>query len=320
MSIAGTAFDAEPPAAIAQPTLLDRPEQRFPLELGVKIRKIRALFRAATRNQWDPRTDIDWSALDDLPIDDAHRHAARVYWSRRAWSEYGAISESPALLIRFCQERREPDLRYFFTIRTQEESRHAEACYLMSEHLGGYVKQPALVDFQKSVATHGVRKMALDPETPLEAIIAALVCAAEEVAFDVFRHLVEITPNRAANQVLRNIMRDEVRHCGFGWAYLEHRIPQMTRAEIELCERAVITMIRDVEMNGYHSSWLAPDSEAARGEIEADRLTWEAGLGATVEELERPVFVASVRNIRRRLAPFGIDIPMFTHAKFEGSV
>ena len=44
-----------------KPTLLDAPEQRFPLELGVEIRKIRDLFRAATRNQWDPRTDIDWS-------------------------------------------------------------------------------------------------------------------------------------------------------------------------------------------------------------------------------------------------------------------
>lgn len=309
---------ATPP--VLKPTLLDRPEQRFPLALGIEIRKIRDLFRAATRNQWDPRTDIDWSALDGLAIDDEHRVAARMYWSRRAWSEYGAISESPALLIRFCAERRESDLRYFFTIRTQEEARHAEACYLMAEHLGGYIQQPALVDFEKSVATHGVRKMALDPETPLEAIIAALVCAAEEVAFDVFRHLVDITPNRAANQVLRNIMRDEVRHCGFGWAYLEHRIPQMTRAEIDVCERAVITMIRDVEMNGYHSAWLAPDSAATRGEIAADRLTWEAGLGATVEELEKPVFVASVRSIRQRLARFGITIPLFTHAKFDGPI
>jgi hypothetical protein len=309
---------AEP--EVRKPTLLDPPEERFPLNLGVEIRKIRDLFRAATRNQWDPRTDIDWSALDDLDIDDEHRTAARMYWSRRAWSEYGAISESPALLVRFCQERRESDLRYFFTIRTQEEARHAEACYLMAEHLGGYFPQPALHDFQKSVATHGVRKMALDPETPLEAIIAALVCAAEEVAFDVFRHLVEITPNRAANQVLRNIMRDEVRHCGFGWAYLEHRIPQMTRAEIDVCERAVVTMIGQVEMNGYHSAWLAPDSEATRGEIEADRLTWEAGLGATVEELEKPVFVESVGNIRERLKPFGIRIPTFTHPKIEGPV
>src|SRR5258708_35385873 len=165
------------------PSVLDQPETRFPLTLDVKVRKIRDLFRAATRNQWDPRTDIDWSALDELDIDDAHRHAARMYWSRRAWSEYGAISESPALLTRFCQEKREPDLRYFFTIRTQEESRHAEACYLMAEKLGGYIPQPVLADYQKNVVTHGVRKRALDPEGPLEAIIAALLCAAEEITF-----------------------------------------------------------------------------------------------------------------------------------------
>jgi hypothetical protein len=162
--------------------------------------------------------------------------------------------------------------------------------------------------------------MALDLDVPLEATIAALVCAAEEIAFDVFRHLVQITPNPTANQVLRGIMRDEVRHCGFGWAYLEHRVPQMSRAEIDIAEQAVITMIEHVEMNGYHSAWLAPDSDATRGEIEADRLTWEAGLGATVEALEKPVFVASVQNIRRRLAPFGINIPMFSHKKIDGPV
>src|SRR5258708_21262568 len=161
------------------PSVLDQPETRFPLTLDVKVRKIRDLFRAATRNQWDPRTDIDWAGLDGLVLDDVHRDAARLYWSRRAWSEYGAISESPALLIRFCQERREPDLRYFFTIRTQEESRHAEASYLMAEKLGGYIPQPEKVEFQKAVATHGVRKMALDPDTPLEAIIAGLVCSLE---------------------------------------------------------------------------------------------------------------------------------------------
>ena len=85
---------AEMPPTARKPTLLDRPEQRFPLSLGIEIRKIRDLFRAATRNQWDPRTDIDWGALDGLDIDDAHRNAARMYWSRRAWSEYGAISKA----------------------------------------------------------------------------------------------------------------------------------------------------------------------------------------------------------------------------------
>ena len=60
-----------------------------------------------------------------------------MYWSRRAWGEYGAISESPALQIRFCHEHCVPDMALFFSIRSQEESRHAEVCYRMAEALGG---------------------------------------------------------------------------------------------------------------------------------------------------------------------------------------
>ena len=80
-------------------------------------------------------------------------------------------------------------------------------------------------------------------------------------------------------------------------------------------EDALITMIEKVEMNGYHSSWLAPDSPASLAEMRADRLTWEAGLGATVEELEKPIFVGTVQRIRERVKPWGIDLPLFHHRK-----
>ena len=240
---------------------------------------------------------------------------AREYWSRRAWGEYGAISESPALQIRFCQERLEPDLQMFFAIRSQEEARHAEACYLMAEHLGGYIEEPIVVDYQASVATHGVRKMALDPDFSLEAIIAALVCGAEEIAFDVFRHLAEVTTDPVALQVIKAITRDEVRHCAFGWYFLEHRVKSLSADEIKVIENAVITMIEKVEMNGYHSAWLAPDNPASKAEVTADRLTWEAGLGSTVEELEKPVFVATVQRIRRQMKPWGVELPVFDHPK-----
>ncbi|MEJ0071861.1 MAG: ferritin-like domain-containing protein [Pseudomonadota bacterium] len=177
------------------------------------------------------------------------------------------MSESPALLIRFCQEKREPDLRFFFTIRTQEESRHAEASYLMAEKLGGYIQQPIKTESQKSVATHGVRKMALDPDTPLEAIIAGLVCALEEFAFDWFKIMLESATNPVANRLLRLILRDEVRHCAFGWLYLDHRLPQMSADQIAAVERATINTIEHVELTGYRVPWLAPDSEAARAEM-----------------------------------------------------
>ncbi|GAA4355352.1 hypothetical protein GCM10023165_47390 [Variovorax defluvii] len=306
-------------ATLTAPTILDAPENRFPLELDVAVPRIRNLFHSATSNQWNPAFDIDWSQLDPSQYTEAQRHAARMYWSRRAWGEYGAISESPALQIRFCQENCAPDMRLFFTIRTQEESRHAEVCFRMAERLGGYIQQPDLTEFQGSVATHGVRKMALDPQVPLEGVIAALVCAAEEIAFDVFRHLIEITPHPVARQVLKSIMRDEVRHCAFGWAFMDSRIPHLSKAQVSAVQDAIILMIEKVELNGYHSAWLAPENAAKRAEIETDRITWEAGLGATVEELEKPVFVASVKRIRRQMEEsWGIRLPMFRHPKIDG--
>jgi hypothetical protein len=114
------------------------------------------------------------------------------------------------------------------------------------------------------------------------------------------------------------ILRDEVRHCAFGWAFLEQRMPQLSDAEREGVRQAVITMIERVELNGYHSSWLAPENPASLAEMEVDRLTWEAGLGATTEELEKPVFLKSIAQMRRRMRDvWGIEIPMFTHYKFD---
>jgi hypothetical protein len=96
---------------------------------------------------------------------------------------------------------------------------------------------------------------------------------------------------------------------------MEKRVPDMTPAELEIVKSAVETMIEKVELNGYHAAWLAPDNPASRAEMEADRLTYEAGLGATVEEDEKPIFVASVKRIREQMEPWGIRIKTFTHPK-----
>lgn len=85
--------------------------------------------------------------------------------------------------------------------------------------------------------------------------------------------------------------------------------------------QAVITMIEKVELNGYHSAWLAPVTPSTAIEMAHDRLTWEAGLGAIVEELEKPVFAASIARIRSQMkSAWGIDIPMFRHHKFATEI
>jgi hypothetical protein len=306
---------SEAPVLIREPTILDQPERRFPLDLETRIPKIRRLFHAATSSQWDPRTAVPWDQLDITQYTEEQLFAAREYWSRRAWAEYGAISESPAILIRFCQERHEPDLQLFFTIRSQEEARHAEVCYLMADKLGGYIEEPITKKYEQSVSTHGVRKMALDPEFSLDGLVAALVCAAEEVAFDAFKHLVQITKDPVAKAVTAAIMRDEVRHCAFGWYYMDHRIASLNPDEIAQVEAAVIMMIEKVELNGYHNSWLAPSSPASDAEVSADSLTYEAGLGASIEELEKPVFIDTIQRLRRRMEPWGVNLPTFHHPK-----
>lgn len=308
--------DMSPEQAVtAVNTLLDLQEDRFPLNLETEIPRIRELFHTATKSQWDPLKDIDWGKLDLSLYTEEQLFAARQYWSRRAWGEYGAISESPTLQMRFVQEKRPSDMQLFFTIRSQEESRHAEACYTMAEKLGGYLEKPVDDLFQGTIATHGVRRAALDPDVPLEAIIAGLVCAAEEIAFDVFLHLVEVTRDPVAAQICRLILRDESRHCAFGWYFLEHQMATMSPERRKMVEDAVITMIEKVELQGYHSAWLAPENPASRAEVEADRVTYEAGLGATVEELEKPVFVASIQKIRERMGALGLNLPTFHHPK-----
>src|SRR3546814_15949101 len=125
--------------------------------------------------------------------------------------------------------------------------------------------------------------MALDPDMSVEAILAALVCGAEEIAFDVFRHLVDITRDPVAKQICTRIMRAEVRHCAFGWRFLDYRIPQMTKEEITIVENAVISMIETEALNGYPRPWLSPSHPAATDEMNVERQTWEAALGATVD-------------------------------------
>jgi hypothetical protein len=127
--------------------------------------------------------------------------------------------------------------------------------------------------------------------------------------------MVESTTNPVAHRLLRLILRDEVRHCAFGWTYLDHRMPLMTPAEIEVVARATINTIEHVELTGYRVPWLAPDGEATRAEMAADRICWEAGLGATVEEMEKPMFVATMQRIRERMRPWGVELPMFHHAR-----
>jgi hypothetical protein len=291
-------------------------ENRFPLSLASQMPSVWELWQRAKTLEWDPETDIPWARLEPERYTAAQLLAARMYWSRRAWGEYGAIAESPALLLRFCLENRLPDLRFFFTIRTQEEGRHAEASWLMADRLGGYFPQPQNPPTVSSVGTHGVRRMAFDPETSLEGIFASLVCAAEEILIDVFKATVHKATNPAVRRLMELILRDEVRHIAFGWQCLEAWAPGFTPDTIRNIEHAVTTMIEQVEFRGYRNLWLAIEGGAATSEeIQADCVACQAGLGGSTPEDEMAAFPEFLAKIRARMAPWGVTLPYFDHPK-----
>ncbi len=291
--------------------LLDLPGRALPLPLDLHLPDIYNLFVRSCQQSWDPDVAIPWNLFDINDYTREQREAGRIYWSRRAWGEYGAISESPAFLLRFDLEQREPDLSLYWSLRTLEEARHADVCRRMADLLGGYHLQPEEAELEATAGALGTRDRILDINLSLESIMAGLVCVAETVVYDVFIKLVRHVTNPVAKEIFRLILRDEVRHCEFAWKYLEHRAPSLTSAELDDCKGAMISMITNVELAGYRSAWLSENP--ARSEVWVDEVVFDARLGGTRAEWEAPIVTSSIANIRRRVAALGIDLPIFQH-------
>jgi hypothetical protein len=68
-------------------------------------------------------------------------------------------------------------------------------------------------------------------------------------------------------------------------------------------------------MTGYRVPWLAPDNDAVLAESDSDSRCFAAGLGATTEDIEKPVFVATTERIRARMRRLGIELPSFHHPR-----
>jgi hypothetical protein len=299
-------------------------KDRTEVGLDSGVPAIRALYRKAKRLRWDPRTDIPWGDVHPERYSDEVRWAARIYWSGRAWGEYGAIAESPALQLRYEADRLPTDLSLFWAMRTQEEARHAEASAMFAEAMGGYLDQPPTTAAppvvteqvsaeagQSATPYLGTRARALDPDLPVEATIAGLVCVAEQTVYDVFLDLIRSITNPAARRIFQLIVRDEVRHCEFGWAWLAHRSPSLDDDTRARCAASMTSMVQDIELGGYRAPWLAgSDSEA----IARERLVFTEGLGGSAAEQEGPALVASIRGLRTRAAEvLGVVLPAFTH-------
>src|SRR2546425_7226553 len=107
-------------------------ERRFPLQFAPEVPAIRELYSQAKGLRWNPETDIPWERFDAERYTKTTREAARRTWSRRAWGVYPGLTESTALLIRFCLESGSlgMDAKLFLSFRPSrsEERRVGKEC------------------------------------------------------------------------------------------------------------------------------------------------------------------------------------------------
>jgi hypothetical protein len=288
-------------------------EKRFPLKTRHEIPAISELWRKSKQMTWDAVTDIPYADFDKSKYSTEQLDAARLGWSRRAWTEYTGIIESPAMLIRLSLDGQAPiEAKFVLASKVVEEARHCEASFLLAEAMGGYVQEPPPHDAIVKMVVAGFRdRLAFNPEVSAEAAIAGWHIISEGIAVDIFAARYRACTEPVTREVLRLILQDEVRHVALGWEYLEHRIPRMNKAEIKGVENAVLDIIENVEMKGFHSMCLLPeDLESDLKEAEA--IAAKAGLGFCAAEEEHAVFVKSIQNLRKRFAKLGITVPLYS--------
>src|SRR5688572_32134588 len=163
-------------------------EKRFPLKTRQEIPAISELWRKSKQMTWDPVRDIPYDKFDRAKYSQEQLDAARLGWSRRAWTEYTGIIESPAMLIRMSLDGQAPiEAKFVLAAKVVEEARHCEASFLLAEAMGGYIPEPPPHDAIVRLVVAGFRdRLAFNPEVSALAAIAGWHIISEGVALDIF--------------------------------------------------------------------------------------------------------------------------------------
>jgi hypothetical protein len=298
-----------PRAAPSLPPLRLLIERRFPLEMNVTLPQIRQLYDSGKTGRWNPHRDIDWSVLRAEHYDPPVREAARRTWSRRLWMEITGLTETPALLVRFCMEAgREIDPKFFLAVRNTEEAWHIECYERITDAFGGRLMRPAGRGYEGAF-NRNLHRRVLDADQHLDAYVACYAAFEDGLELELCRAWRANATNPAVASMLDRITADKERHAAFGWLYLESRASHWSQTERELIADQLAAHIRESELKGYHCPWLAPEFAAA--EAEADAVCAAAGLGAATRAVEEETFATYVANARQKLAELGVALPTF---------
>ena len=280
-------------------------EYRFPLHLEPKVERIWDLYGRAKSDRWDPSRTIGWARFDASRLAPAAREAARLVWSHRVWLAFGRLSETPALLVRFCLERqRESDPKYFLSLRGTEEAWHLDVCHTFAERLGGFIAEPREAAYAARF-NQALHREVLDADLRLDSYIGAYVALREELEVALIDAARACTTEPVMAEALERMLLDKRRHAQFGWLYLTER-----RAALD-AETCGAIAARANEMLGrfYAGGLMVPGfAPAVAGEVAAAYETAAAaGLGTAPLAAQRAALERALDDARVRLSELGVD-------------
>lgn len=280
-------------------------EYRFPLHLEPAVETVWDLYNRAKDERWDPSRSVAWERLEPAGLPERLRAAARLAWSHRAWLLFGRLSETPALLVRFCLERqRESDPKYFLSLRGTEEAWHLDVCHRVATAFGGFVAAPANAAYAERFNL-GLHREALDAELGLDSYVAAYVALREEIEAALLQAALEHTRDVVLCSALELMLRDKRRHARFGWLYLAGRRSLLDGAARDAVVRRSVEMLERFCSSGLMVPALAPD---VAGEIAAAQdAAAGAGLGAAPLDAQVAALKRALSASRARLAEIGVE-------------
>lgn len=288
-------------------------ERRFPLQFAPEVPALRELYSQAKGLRWNPETEIAWDRFDAARYPAAAQEAARRTWSRRAWSVYPGLTESTALLIRFCLESGSlgMDAKLFLSFRPAEEAKHLEVCYMLAERFGGYQPDPGEAGLARA-SNHPFTQAALDSGVPVEAFIAALGALDDQLDLNLLLGHLQQTKDEVVRSALRLIAGDRARHVAFAWTLLGSRLPALDASGRAAVIETVRDMLVSVILAGYRNTWLLPE-KSREPWLGAEQETARVGLGASTVAQERGVLRATLAQVRERLAAWSLELPRVEH-------
>jgi len=274
---------------------------------------LRELYSQAKGFHWNPETDIAWDRFDAARYAEATREAARRTWSRRAWSVYPGLTESTALLIRFCLESGSlgMDAKLFLSFRPAEEAKHLEVCHMLAERLGGYEPDPGEPGLARA-SNHPFAQAALDADVPVEAYIAALGALDDQLDLNLYLSHLHQAKDEVVRTALRLIAGDRARHVAFAWTFLGRRVPALDARGRAAVIEAVRDLLANVILTGYRNTWLLPE-KSREPWLAAEEETARQGLGASTAAQERSALRATIAQVRERFATWKLDLPRVDH-------